>query len=88
MMKNCKCVHHWLAIALAVLTWVSAGAFFWGVYGTGIVWGQEAGFYFMAVVVLSLLNIGMRGGCKCCCNTSSCGKMTCGDCSKMENKSM
>lgn len=77
MMGNmkCRCGHHKVGMLLSGLSWLAAIAFFFSAIKSQLVFGFDAGYYFMVVVVFGFLNLSMKG-CPCCCGSACCG--TCG----------
>jgi len=73
-MNQCKCGHHKLAKLVGVLAGLSAIGFWVSTLRHGTLFGISEVHYFKEVVVFSLINMGMRKGCSCCCGG-------CGTCS-------
>ena len=65
MYGNCKCFHHVCAKIPALLSWVSAIAFFWTAWKTTVVWNLDETTWFYSTVVFFILAISTKF-CGCC----------------------
>lgn len=74
MMKSdrCNCPHHWFTKVLRILAGVSAILFLWTVWKSTLVFGFSSGIWFEHFIVFSLMVVGMKGGCSCCCGDKHC----------------
>lgn len=80
---NCKCFHHGVVKALAILTWLSAFGFWWATTFKQTVFWMDSEHLFRDVVVLGIL-IFISKYCGCCRGGKCGGCSMCG--TKNDNK--
>lgn len=63
--NGCGCFHHKLAGLFIVVIWLAAVGYYYVFFSATALWGFDTESLFQTIVILSLLNWGMRA-CKCC----------------------